>query len=63
MTDEPIKKWEYLVMADYDGEDLKIMDENGEEGWELVSAIRQEKIDSNILYFKRPVNSLNQYEK
>lgn len=67
---EKIKKWEYLVQtlgsvlkAPKEEELVELLDEWGEDGWELVSAVRGESSNRLTLIAKRPLTTTTRRQR
>ena len=63
---EEIKKWEYqiyslgsVLKSPKDDELMELLDEWGEDGWELVSAVRGENTNRLTLIAKRPLTTVS----
>jgi hypothetical protein len=59
-----MQKWEYNVDRLYNNQSMssqqkkEILDTVGSDGWELVSCIKNEKIDAVEYIFKRPLKGI-----
>ena len=67
---EQTKKWEYqiyslgsILKTPKDEELIELLDEWGEDGWELVSAVRGESTNRLTLIAKRPLADLSRRER
>jgi hypothetical protein len=47
-----MQKWEYRIIGTYN--DVKILDELGEDGWEMCGSAPTSQMYTAALYFKRP---------
>jgi len=67
---EQIKKWEYrihslgsILNSPKDEDLMELLDEWGEDGWELVSAVRGESTNRLTLIAKRPLTDRTRRER
>jgi hypothetical protein len=51
-----MQKWEYQSVTDRQGHPSELLEENGNEGWELVTVVIENDSEGtyNRFYFKRP---------